>query len=91
MANASFRGSSEADSDFGIIDIDTIPRSPSGRPNVTADPGSITHLIDRAYQGDADARSRHARNAQEARIHWTFTLAVARQKLRKLNPSNEDG
>jgi hypothetical protein len=31
------------------------------------------------------------RNAQEARIHWTFTLAVARQKLLKLYPSNEDG
>ncbi len=31
------------------------------------------------------------RNAQEARIHWTFTLAVARQKLRKLYPSNEGG
>jgi hypothetical protein len=30
------------------------------------------------------------RNAQGARIHWTFTLAVARQKLRKLYPSNED-
>jgi hypothetical protein len=29
------------------------------------------------------------RNAREARIHWTFTLAVARQKLRKLYPSNE--
>jgi len=31
------------------------------------------------------------RNAQQARIHWTFTLAAARQKLRKLYPSNEDG
>jgi hypothetical protein len=31
------------------------------------------------------------RNAQAARIHWTFTLAVARQKLRKLYPSNEHG
>jgi hypothetical protein len=31
------------------------------------------------------------RNAQQARIHWTFTLAVARQKLRKVYPSNEDG
>ncbi len=31
------------------------------------------------------------RNAQEARIHWTFTLAVARQKPRKLYPSNEVG
>jgi hypothetical protein len=30
------------------------------------------------------------RNAKEARIHWTCTLAVARQKLRKLYPSNED-
>jgi hypothetical protein len=30
------------------------------------------------------------RNAREARIHWTFTLAVARQKLRKLYPSIED-
>jgi hypothetical protein len=30
------------------------------------------------------------RNAKGARIHWTFTLAIARQKLRKLYPSNED-
>jgi DDE superfamily endonuclease len=30
------------------------------------------------------------RNALEARIHWTFTLAAARLKLRKLYPSNED-
>src|SRR5215469_5546128 len=30
------------------------------------------------------------RNAQQARIHWTFTLAAARRKLRKLYPSNED-
>ena len=30
------------------------------------------------------------RNALEARIHWTFTLAVARQKLRKLYPSIKD-
>jgi hypothetical protein len=29
------------------------------------------------------------RNARQARMHWTFTLAVARQKLRKLYPSNE--
>ena len=31
------------------------------------------------------------RNTRKARIHWNFTLAVARQKLRKLYPSNEDG
>jgi hypothetical protein len=29
------------------------------------------------------------RNERKARIHWTFTLAVARQKLRKLYPSIE--
>lgn len=31
-----------------------------------------------------------ARNARKVRIHWAFTLAVARQKLRKLYPSIED-
>jgi DDE superfamily endonuclease len=30
------------------------------------------------------------RNARQAGIHWTFTLAAARRKLRKLYPSNED-
>ena len=30
------------------------------------------------------------RNARHARIHWTFTLAAARHKLRKLYPSIED-
>lgn len=30
------------------------------------------------------------RNARQSRSHWTFTLAVARQKLRKLYPSIED-
>jgi len=30
------------------------------------------------------------RNDQKARIHWTFTLAVARQKMSKCYPSNED-
>jgi DDE superfamily endonuclease len=30
------------------------------------------------------------RNAVEAHIHWTFTLAAARRKLRKLYPSIED-
>jgi hypothetical protein len=29
------------------------------------------------------------RNVRRARIHWTFTLAAARQKLRKLYPSIE--
>jgi hypothetical protein len=30
------------------------------------------------------------RHRAKARIHWTFTLAAARQKLRKLYPSIED-
>jgi hypothetical protein len=30
------------------------------------------------------------RNAQQARIHWTFTLSAARRKLLKLYPSIED-
>jgi len=30
------------------------------------------------------------RNANKARIHWTFTLAAARRQLRKLYPSIED-
>jgi hypothetical protein len=30
------------------------------------------------------------RNARKARIHWTFTLAAARLKRRKLYPSLED-
>jgi len=30
------------------------------------------------------------RNAQQARIHWTFTLAAARRKLRNLYLSIED-
>jgi hypothetical protein len=30
------------------------------------------------------------RNARQARIHWTFTVAAARQKLRKIYPSIED-
>jgi hypothetical protein len=32
----------------------------------------------------------NARNAKGARIHWTFTLAVARQKLHKLYSSIEN-
>jgi DDE superfamily endonuclease len=30
------------------------------------------------------------RNDREAKIHWTFTLAAARRKLRKIYPSIED-
>ena len=30
------------------------------------------------------------RNAKKIHLHWTFTLAAARRKLRKLYPSIED-
>ena len=30
------------------------------------------------------------RNAQQVRVHWTFTVAAARQKLKKVYPSIED-
>jgi DDE superfamily endonuclease len=39
--------------------------------------------------GDEVAAWEKRRNAQKARIHWTFTLAAARQKMRKCYPSNE--
>jgi DDE superfamily endonuclease len=50
-------------------------------------------------QGRWDQQSKRAaqvaawerkRNAKQVCIHWTFALAVARQKLRKLYPSIED-
>ena len=31
-----------------------------------------------------------ARNAKQVQVHWTFTVAAARQKLKKLYPSIED-
>jgi hypothetical protein len=31
-----------------------------------------------------------ARNARKIQVHWTFTVAAARQKLKKLYPSVED-
>ena len=47
-------------------------------------------LDNRSLMAEEVAAWENARNARKARIHWTFTLAVARQKLRKLYPSNED-
>jgi hypothetical protein len=38
--------------------------------------------------GEVAAREKE-RNGRKARIHWTSTLAAARQRLRKLYPSNE--
>jgi len=37
----------------------------------------------------AVAAWQNARNERRVRVHWTFTLAVARQKLRKLYPTIE--
>jgi DDE superfamily endonuclease len=47
-------------------------------------------LDNRSLMAEEVAAWESARNARKARIHWTFTLAVARQKLRKLYPSIED-
>lgn len=38
--------------------------------------------------GEVAAREKEQNN-RRVRIHWTSTLAAARQKLRKLYPSNE--
>jgi hypothetical protein len=46
-------------------------------------------LDDQARLAAEVAAWESSRNARLARIHWTFTLAVARQKLRRLYPSNE--
>ena len=40
--------------------------------------------------GEEVAAWEQERNARQARIHWTFTLAAARHKLRKIYPSIED-
>jgi DDE superfamily endonuclease len=51
----------------------------------------LDHRLDnRSLMAEEIAAWENARNARKARIHWTFTLAVARQKLRKLYPSIED-
>ena len=47
-------------------------------------------LDNRSLMAEEVAAWENARNARKARIPWTFTLAVARQKLRKLYPSIED-
>ena len=47
-------------------------------------------LDSRSLMAEEVAAWEDERNARKARIHWTFTLAVARQKLRKLYPSIED-
>jgi len=47
-------------------------------------------LDNRSLMAEEIAAWESVRNARKARIHWTFTLAVARQKLRKLYPSIED-
>jgi hypothetical protein len=39
---------------------------------------------------DEVAAWENERHARKARIHWTFILAAARRKLRKLYPSIED-
>ena len=47
-------------------------------------------LESRAKVAAAVAAWENPRNARRARIHWSFTLAAARHKLRNLYPSIED-
>ena len=47
-------------------------------------------LASQSRLADEVAAWESERNARKARIHWTFTLATARRKLRKLYPSIED-
>ena len=46
-------------------------------------------LDDQALIASEVAEWERKRNAAKARIHWTFTLAAARRKLRKVYPSIE--
>jgi len=47
-------------------------------------------LDNRGLTAEEVAAWENACNARKARVHWTFTIAVARQKLRKLYPSIVD-
>jgi hypothetical protein len=47
-------------------------------------------LDNRSLMTEEVAAWENASNARKARVRWTFTLAVARQKLRKRYPSIED-
>ena len=44
-------------------------------------------MDDQSLMAEEIAAWEEERNARKARIHWTFTIAAARQKLRKLYPS----
>jgi DDE superfamily endonuclease len=47
-------------------------------------------LDDQGLMAEEVAAWEDERNAREAKTHWTFTLAAARRKLRKLYPSIQD-
>jgi hypothetical protein len=47
-------------------------------------------LDNRSVMADEVAAWENARKVRRAHIHWTFTVAVARQKLLKLYPPIED-
>ena len=54
---------------------------------ITAERGTVRM---RAITRGEVAPWEQARNAKQVRVHWTFTVAAARQKLKKLYPSIED-
>jgi DDE superfamily endonuclease len=63
-----------AETEIGILKRQCLDRRLDGVPKLTSEVA--------AWEKD--------RNARRVCVHWTFTLAVARLKLRKLYPSIED-
>lgn len=63
-----------AETEIGILRRQCLDRRIDGLPELASEVA--------AWQKD--------RNARQARIHWTFTLAAARLKLKKLYPTIED-
>src|SRR4051812_25608250 len=63
-----------AETEIGILKRQCLDRRLDGVPKLTSEVA--------AWEKD--------RNARRVCIHWTFTLAAARQKLKKLYPSIED-
>jgi hypothetical protein len=58
--------------------------------NMMNSQGLDRRLDSQSRLADEGAAWESERNARKARLHWTFTLATARRKLRKLYPSIED-
>ena len=72
----------------GADDTTSVPDTPGSSTQAAGPDGPDVVLLDLEDASEVAAWA-HRRNERKARIHWTFTLAVARQKLAKLYPSIE--